>query len=133
MVGSPETSEGRIRAVVVYRHALLRDVAVRVLSNAGVEVTPVHASDLGLVTLRALQPDVIVVDQAARDVFDGFGQATVFSREPGSASRVVTIGLADTTMVVCCKRLVADATAENLVEAVLGSSPTKRAESHDVG
>lgn len=126
MVVMEETSSARlsVRVVIVYRHALLRDVAVHVLGRAGIDVVAViHADDFDAGALRDLRPHTIIVDQAAIDDLDHFGASILLSQEPDYATRIVTIGLLDTTMVVCDRWLVADATPDSLVDAVAGANP----------
>ena len=73
-----------------------------------------------------LHPDVVIVDQAAEDLFDHLSRVTVVNRDPVGPSRLVTIGLADRTMVVATKTLVADVDANGLIAVVLGQSPGAR-------
>jgi hypothetical protein len=110
-----------VRAIVIYQHALIRDVAVGVLRKAGVEVAAIHARDLDPATLRALHPDVLIVDQAARTALEGVGPEVLLCPRSGSFSKIIAIGLTDPTMVVYCRALVENATIQNLVEAALGS------------
>ncbi len=110
---------GRVRAVVVFRHLMLRDLIVRFLTDAGVDVIATFPDQrFAGHRLDQLQPDVVVVDQAAQEVLGDLGLATVFSPRPGSASRVVVIGLAETKMVVYSKRTVDRVAVEDLIEAV---------------
>lgn len=121
MTASSSASARTVRAVVVYQHTLLRDIAVRLLTKAGVEVAAtISATDLGLAEVVALQPDVVVVDRAAAGGVQTLCQSSLQVGQAGSAQRIVLIGLADSTMIVCHRRLVVEATAQNLVEAVLG-------------
>ncbi len=118
------TAAGRVRAVIIYRHPLLRDVTVRVLSTAGVAVVgAMRLEELMPEIMGQAQPDVIIVDQAVGPLPDGLTWATLLSPERHSATRVITIGLESTTMVVCSKQLVPDASAQNLIEAVFGILP----------
>ncbi len=120
--GTTGPAGGRVRAVVVYRHLLLRDLAVRLLGNAGVEVAAaIRDEDLDLAALRVVEPDVVVVDQASRWIAEGSALAVVLGESNASISRIVTIGLEGTTMVVCHRQLVAEASSSNLVAAVLGA------------
>lgn len=121
MTGPLKPPGSAIRALVVYEHALLRDIAMRVLSNAGVEVVAAISSDsLNMADVRSLQPDVVVVDRAAEHFVESLCRDRLFGQEPRPAARVVVIGLTESTMVIYCRRLIVDATADNLVEAVLG-------------
>ncbi len=112
--------------MVVYRHLLLRDLAVRLLGNAGVDLAAViRDEDLDLAALHVLEPDVIVVDQASSWLTGTSALAVVLGESNESISRVVTIGLEGTTMVVCHRQLVAEASSGGLVAAVLGAlAPT---------
>ncbi|HZW30720.1 MAG TPA: hypothetical protein VFF52_08445, partial [Isosphaeraceae bacterium] len=71
--------------------------------------------------LRALHPDVLIVDQAARTALEGVGPEVLLCPRSGSFSKIIAIGLTDPTMVVYCRALVENATIQNLVEAALGS------------
>lgn len=121
--GAPKTT----RVVLVYRHKLLRDLALTILARADVEVVGVIAADDPLLeVVEMLHPDVVIVDQAAEDLFDHLSRVTVVNRDPVGPSRLVTIGLAERTMVVSTKTLVADVDANGLIAVVLGQSPGAR-------
>ncbi len=125
MAGAFRQPSQLVRAVIVYRHGLLRDVVARALDDAGVKVTAaIPVEDLSIETLEVLQPEVIVLDQAAVGLVDGLSEATLLNRSPNSASRVITVSVGDSILLACQKRVVEGASLEDLVATTLGLDPS---------
>jgi hypothetical protein len=115
----------RVKVVIVYRYALLRDLLVRVLSDAGmVIVAAIPEKEFYLTSLSELGPEVIVIDEAATDVLGIISQATLFNPTPGSVSKVITVSAGDSIMVVNHKEVIRGAGIDELVARVQNSQPT---------
>jgi hypothetical protein len=114
-----------VRVAVVYRHPLLRDIAVQLLREAGVDVVAVSFVDARQpAEPGAMRADVVVVERDGSSTLDHVTTATVLSEDPESASTVVTIGLDSQKIVVCHRRTVERATVAALVNAVVGPRPS---------
>jgi hypothetical protein len=117
-----------VRALIVYQHALLRDLVTKVLGTSGVEiVAAVRPEHLDASLLDLLKPEVLVVDQAAFGTGSPFESAplspALLGREPEVASRLVLVDLSDPRMLVWQRHLVANTDAQKLVRAVLEHAP----------
>jgi len=116
----------RVKVVIVYRYALLRDLFVRVLSDAGlVIVASIPEKEFFVTSLGDLRPDVIVIDEAASEVLGLISQATLFNPTPGSVSKIITVGADDSIMVVNYKEVIRGAGIGDLVAQAQGSQPTR--------
>ncbi len=117
-----DTPRRAVRAAIVYRHALLRDIVIRVLTNAGVDVVgTISVDQLASFDLDELRADVVVVDRAVGGAVSGMCDEWLLSRRAGQAGTVVSIDLNDDTMVISSRRCIEHATTENLVDAVVGA------------
>ncbi len=108
-----------VRVLIVYKHAFLRDLVTRVLDSADVDiVAAIRPEDFSPFLVDALKPQAIVVDQAAFEGGDSFGQAAVLGASPDTPLRVVVISLSDTNMLVWRKQVVTHADVQKLIDAV---------------
>jgi hypothetical protein len=116
----------RVKVVIVYRYALLRDLFVRVLSDAGlVIVASIPEKEFFVTSLGDLRPDVIVIDEAASEVLGMISQATLFNSTPGSVSKIITVGADDSIMVVNYKEVIRGAGIGDLISRAQSSQPTR--------
>lgn len=108
-----------VRALIVYRHAFLRDLTAKVLSGGGVEVVAaVKPEDLDEALLELLTPDVLVMDQAALEGEGVLPGIALLGRRAEVMSRVVVVDLSNPNMLVWQRHLVTNADVSKLVEAV---------------
>jgi hypothetical protein len=115
---SPRSSRA-VRAVLVYRHRLLRDIVECLLTEAGVELVATFGEErFDLKVLKLFGPNVVLIDQAAKGTVGLFAEALLFSTELESVSQIVTIGLVEDHMVVCSRHVARRVSAEQLVEAI---------------
>lgn len=120
------TLDPRVKVVIVYRYALLRDLFVRVLTDAGMAiVATIPEKEFFVTSLGDLRPDVIVIDEAASDVLGVISQATLFNPTPGSVSKIISVGVDDSIMVVNHKEVIRGAGIGDLVAQAQGSQPTR--------
>ncbi len=113
----------RKRVLVVYRHALLRDLVARLLSDAGADVVArVAVEDLDPTTLPSLDVNVIILDEAALPVLAKFDAYPPFSWAPSGVSKVISVGVGGRAMVAFSRHYVDDATVESLIDEALDSS-----------
>ncbi len=117
-------SEARpaVRAVVVYRYPVYRDLITRVLEKAEVDVAgALGVKELSRATLRDLRPDVIVVyDPDANNLLRDVA-VPALADIAGSVRRVICVG-SDNEMVVLHRLAYANPSVEGLVGCVKGLS-----------
>ena len=117
-----KTSSERI--FIVYRAALVRDSLVRVLTDAGLSVVgAIHETQLDGSSLRALDPDVIVFDEAEVNGVRAAAQAIIFSPTSPGMKKVIVVGLGYMTIVTYQTEILLDANIEDLV---IGARQTPR-------
>jgi hypothetical protein len=118
--GASETTR-RVRALIIYHHALLGDLATKVLSENGVEVVAaVRPEDFDESLLDLLKPKVLVVDRAVLELEGTLRGAALLSNNSEIAARVVLVDLSDPNMLIWQKRTIANTDAAKLVDAVVG-------------
>jgi hypothetical protein len=102
--------------MIVYRHALLRDLLMRIFAEAEIRVVAaVPEVELQMLSLQGLDPDVIVFDEATADTVNFITRTILCSPTPLSVSKVIVVELGSMITVVCHKEVVNDAGIEDLV------------------
>ncbi len=89
----------RKRVLVVYRHALLRDLVARLLADAGADVVArVAIEDFDPQILTTFNVDVIILDEAAMPILAKFGGYQPFGWAPSGVSKVISVGVSGRAM-----------------------------------
>jgi DNA-binding NarL/FixJ family response regulator len=113
---STSTEESRLRVVIVYRTALLRDVLTQVLGESGITVVAAFPeAQLVAASLHESNPDVIVFDDVEANTFRTITQAILFSPSPLRAKKVIALGPGYLITLMYNKEVVHDASMEDLV------------------
>jgi hypothetical protein len=115
------------RVFIVYRTALLRDSLVRVLTDGGLSVVgAIQETQLDGSLLQALNPDVIVFEEAEADSVRAAAQAIIFSPTSPGVKKVIVVGLGYLIIVAYQAEILHDASIEDLVlgarQEILGES-----------
>ncbi len=132
MVAEKNPAHGS-QVAVVYRNAVLNGVTVEVgsdtLINLVASVLPDHPASAALLKLR---PDTIIVGPDVETQLEDLGENVIFCREPGLGSLSLLIRMADSVVVVRCRRVVIEAIIESWVESVVESIEAGHPVSQDV-
>ncbi len=121
-----------VRAVVVYRYPVYRDLITRVLEKAEVDVAGVlGVKEFSRAALRDLRPDVIVVyDPDANNLLRDVA-VSALTDVTGAVRRVVCVG-SDNEMVVLNRVVYPNPSVEGLIGCVKGLSVDADALAHPV-
>jgi hypothetical protein len=114
------------RVLVVYRHALLRDLVARLLTDAGADVVgQVSVDDVDPWELTTFDADVVVLDEAAVPAMAKFDAFSRFNWVPTGVSKIISVGVGGGAMVAFSRHFVDDASVEQLIGEALDLPTTK--------
>jgi hypothetical protein len=120
VVTSLSDTRTRKRVLVVYRHALLRDLVARLLTDAGADVVArVSVEDLDPRVLTTFDVDVIILDEAALPILAKFDGYPPFGWASNGVTKVISVGVGGRAMTAFSRHFVDDATVEHLIEEAL--------------
>ena len=110
-----------VRAVVVYRYPVYRDLITRVLEKAEVDVAgALGVKELSRAALRALHPDVVIIyDPDANNLLRKVAASALMDPAAAHVRRVVCVG-SDNEMVVLNRLVVPNPSVDRLVGCVNG-------------
>ena len=107
------------RVVIIYRNALLRDSLASALTDAGVTVVAaIPVTELEDSPLPALNPDVIVFEDATPEFVRAACQAIVFSPATEGVRKLIVVEQGCLITVLYQKEIVENASIEDLVSRV---------------
>ncbi len=121
MAEQDTSPERAVRAVVVYRYPVYRDLITRVLEKAEVDVAgALGVKEVSRAALRSLRPDVVVIyDPEAMSLLPEVASPALIDSIGSDVRRVVCVG-SDNEMVVLNRLVVTNPSVERLIGYVKG-------------